>query len=223
VSEDAARMVDDRAQQAMQGAAPLGVPTWLMWAFGLMVLLTYFGLLGGYGLGEPDEPRYAEIAREMLELGDWATPHLNYVKYFEKPPLIYWLTAANAALFGTSEFVLRLWPAVFACIGIVTAYVLGRAMYGQWVGAVAAALLATTPLYFGLGQILILDMPLSALMGIGLAAFWFAYTRRERGRFVLILYVATALGVLTKGPVAALLTGATAFVPPVWMTLDEPA
>ncbi len=208
MSEDAARMLDDRAQQATRGAAPPGVPTWLMWAFGLMVLLTYFGLLGGYGLGEPDEPRYAEIAREMLQLGDWVTPHLNYVKYFEKPPLVYWLTALNVASFGLSEFVLRLWPAVFACIGIVTAYLLGRAMYGQWVGAVAAALLATTPLYFGLGQILILDMPLSALMGIGLAAFWFAYTHRERRRFVLVLYVATALGVLTKGPVAALLTGA---------------
>jgi 4-amino-4-deoxy-L-arabinose transferase-like glycosyltransferase len=208
----AATQADRERQEALAtvppATAPARVPAWLMWTFGLMVLLIYFGLLGHFGLAEPDEPRYAEIAREMIELGDWVTPHLNYVKYFEKPPLIYWLTAANAALFGTSAFVLRLWPAVFACVGIVTAYALGCAMYGEWVGAVAAALLAATPLYFGLGQILILDMPLSALMGFGLAAFWFAYTRAERGCFVLALYVATALGVLTKGPVAALLTGA---------------
>ncbi len=199
-------------------AGPRRVPAWFVWAGAAAVLLAYFCLLGHFSLAEPDEPRYAEIAREMLELRDWVTPHLNYVKYFEKPPLIYWLTAASMALFGSSEFVVRLWPVIFACVGLATAYVLGCAMYSEWVGVVAAALLATMPLYFGLGQVLILDMPLSALMGVGLAAFWFAYTRPQRRRWVLVLYVATALGVLTKGPVAALLTGAiiVAFLASQW-------
>ncbi len=193
----------DRAQ------SQLGIPGAALWAFGAAIACTYLMLLGSFGLAEPDEPRYGEIAREMIELGDWVTPHLNYVKYFEKPPLVYWLTACNVELFGISEFVIRLWPAIFGLIGIAVAYVLARSLYGRWTGAVAAAVLATTPLFFGLSQIVILDMPLSALMALGLAAFWFAYSTpgRVRALLVVLLYVATALGVLTKGPVAAILTG----------------
>jgi 4-amino-4-deoxy-L-arabinose transferase-like glycosyltransferase len=194
-------------------AGRLRVPRWMVWSIGVAIVLTYLCLLGGFSLAEPDEPRYAEIAREMIELRDWVTPHLNYVKYFEKPPLVYWLTAINFELFGMSEFVARLWPALFGLFGIALAYMLGRSMYGLWSGYAAAALLATTPFYFGLSQILILDMPLTALMTLGLAAFWFAYNGDREGRhtrqlLVLLLYVATALGILTKGPVAAVLTGA---------------
>ena len=220
-------------------AVRLRVTRWMVWGFGVAIVLTYLCLLGGFGLAEPDEPRYAEIAREMIELHDWVTPHLNYVKYFEKPPFVYWLTAINFELFGMSEFVARLWPALFGLIGIMTAYVLGRSMYGVWTGYAAAALLAATPLYFGLSQILILDMPLATLMTVGLAAFWFAYNRgraphsvercgrgsplplgegqgegnsapsrtMRRQGLLLVLYVATAFGVLTKGPVAAVLIG----------------
>lgn len=189
----------------------LQVPTWVVYAFAVAVGVTYLGLLGHAGLAEPDEPRYGEIAREMLELRDWVTPHLNYVKYFEKPPLVYWLTAINVHCFGTSEFVVRLWPGLFGLLGIGLADALGRSMYDAWTGHVAAALLATSPLYFGLSQIVILDMPLSTLMTVALAAFWFAYTSedaRRRRVWVSLLYVATALAVLTKGPVAIVLTGA---------------
>jgi 4-amino-4-deoxy-L-arabinose transferase-like glycosyltransferase len=112
-----------------------------------------------------------------------------------------------------SEFVARLWPALFGLSGIALVYMLGRSMYGLWAGYAAAALLATTPFYFGLSQILILDMPLTALMTLGIGAFWFAYNSDREGKrapqlLVLLLYAATALGVLTKGPVAAVLTGA---------------
>src|SRR5581483_2308040 len=68
--------------------------------------------LGSYGLWDPDEARYAEIAREMLARGDWLIPHLNYVPYVEKPPLLYWLTALSFRLFGLSEFAARLTPAL---------------------------------------------------------------------------------------------------------------
>lgn len=194
----------------------LAVPRGLVWGIGIAIMLTYVSLVGRYRLAEPDEPRYAEIAREMIELRDWVTPHLNYVKYFEKPPLVYWLTAINFELFGMSEFVARLSPVCFGLVGIVVAFVLGRSMYGAWTGYAAAALLATSPLYFGLSQILILDIPLTALMAVGLAAFWFAYNSAaapagvafsRRQLLVWLLYVATGLSVLTKGPVAAVLTG----------------
>ena len=229
---NAAVSLPQESSPAKAGAAVrLRLPRWMVWSIGVAIVLTYLCLLGGFGLAEPDEPRYAEMAREMIELHDWVTPHLNYVKYFEKPPFVYWLTAINFELFGMSEFVARLWPALFGLIGIMTACVLGRSMYGVWTGYAAAALLAATPLYFGLSQILILDMPLTTLMTVGLTAFWFAYNcggprpaggcgngsplppgeekkgRRTRQLLVFLLYVATAFGVLTKGPVAAVLIG----------------
>jgi hypothetical protein len=70
----------------------------------LLVGVLYFSFLGSHGLLEPDEGRYSEIPREMLESGDWVTPRLNYVKYFEKPVLHYWLTALSFKLFGENAF-----------------------------------------------------------------------------------------------------------------------
>ena len=190
-------------------APSLRVPTSLLYVFALAIPLAYLCMLGAFALAEPDEPRYAEIPREMIESGDWVTPRLNYVKYFEKPPLVYWLTALNFTLFGMGEFVARLWPALFALMGIGVAYALGRSMYGPWTGYAAAALLAATPLYFGLSQIFILDMPLTGLMTGALGAFWFAHSdSQQRTPYTWLLYAAAALAVLTKGPVAPLLIGA---------------
>ena len=62
--------------------------------------LIFFFHLGAYGFWEPDEARYGEIAREMLALHDFIVPHLNYVAYVEKPPLLYWLTALSFRIFG---------------------------------------------------------------------------------------------------------------------------
>src|SRR5262249_21731223 len=73
-------------------------------------------------LWSPDEGRYAEIPREMVASGDWVTPRLDGVKYFEKPPLVYWLEAAAIRLFGVHEWALRLWLALFALAGCLPVY-----------------------------------------------------------------------------------------------------
>src|SRR5437868_6351053 len=79
--------------------------------------------LGSYGLWEPDEARYAEIAREMLERGNFLIPHLNYVPYVEKPPLLYWITALSFTMFGLGEFAARLAPALAGIVGLLATYV----------------------------------------------------------------------------------------------------
>ena len=89
------------------------------WGRDLLILSLLLGVLFGYGLGEralwsPDEGRYAEIPREMVVSGDYITPRLNGVKYFEKPPLFYWLQSISIRLFGVNEWSLRLWTAVLA-------------------------------------------------------------------------------------------------------------
>jgi len=194
--------------QAMPAPAPRHIPGWLLLLFLAVIGATYVGTLGRYALSDPDEARYTEIPREMVESGDYVTPRLNYLKYFEKPPLVYWLNALAFRIFGLDEFVARLWPVVFAFLGMAVAYALGRSIYDPWVGGLAVAVLAASPYYFGLSEFLTLDMPLSGLMNVALGAFWLAYARPARRRaWLLTFYVVTALAVLTKGPVAAVLHG----------------
>src|SRR6266446_3331233 len=70
--------------------------------------LLYFTGLGRPALWEPDEGRYAEIAREMVVSGDYVTPRDDFELYFEKPPLVYWANAVSIKLFGANEFAVRL-------------------------------------------------------------------------------------------------------------------
>src|SRR5580693_2006553 len=86
----------------------------------LAVASLFYFPLGGHALWDSDEGRYAEIAREMLELKSWIVPHLNYVVYFEKPPLMYWLTAVSLAVFGQNAFAARFWCATF---GLLTVWI----------------------------------------------------------------------------------------------------
>src|SRR5579885_2854295 len=102
----------------------------------ILLLVLGFALLYGPHLGRralwsPDEGRYAEIPREMVATGDWITPRLNGVKYFEKPPLSYWIEAVSLRLFGPHEWALRLVPALFALVGVVAVYVAGRRLFGR--------------------------------------------------------------------------------------------
>ncbi|MGD7410920.1 ArnT family glycosyltransferase, partial [Ralstonia pseudosolanacearum] len=92
-------------------------------------------------LFRPDEGRYAEIPREMVATGDWITPRLNDLKYFEKPPLQYWTTAATFQAFGVQAWGARLWPLLFALGGIaITAWTLA-AYRGRRAAAMGAAIL----------------------------------------------------------------------------------
>src|SRR3954466_5602765 len=103
---------------------------WLTLAFALL-----FGvLLGRCPLINPDEGRYAEIPREMIASGDWVTPRLNGVNYFEKPPLLYWSIALCEKIFGPSEFSVRLTPALFALGGVLLTYAAGRRLHGRDAG-----------------------------------------------------------------------------------------
>ncbi|HZC45593.1 MAG TPA: glycosyltransferase family 39 protein, partial [Candidatus Acidoferrum sp.] len=159
--------------------------------------------LGSYGLWEPDEARYAEIAREMLQSGNLLVPHLNYVAYVEKPPLLYWLTTPSFWIFGVSEFAARLPVALSAIAGIVATYVFALRTFGRRHAILAAAILATTPLYALMAQVLTTDMTLTALVTI--ATFALFLHQQEGGRWCWIAYVAMGLAVMTKGPVGAAL------------------
>ena len=87
-------------------------------------------------LVHPDEGRYAEIPREMVVSGDWVTPRLNGIKYFEKPALQYWLTAAAYEAFGIHPWTARLWPALSGFLGVLFVGYVGLRLGGPTLGNV---------------------------------------------------------------------------------------
>ena len=111
---------------------PSPVPAFHQPALLLLVLggLLFFFRLGVPGLMDPDEGRYAEIAREMLVLGDFVTPRLNFLPYLEKPPLVYWLTALSLSVGGLNEWAARFIPALSALGGIMAVYWLALKLWG---------------------------------------------------------------------------------------------
>jgi 4-amino-4-deoxy-L-arabinose transferase-like glycosyltransferase len=175
----------------------------------------YLAGLGHPALWEPDEGRYAEVAREMAVSGDYITPRNDWVRYFEKPSLVYWLTAASLKVLGTNEFAVRCQAAVFSAgqVGITEAF--GEVLFGATAGLLAALTLALSPLFFALARFATPDPLLAFFFTAALAAFYAAATASSfktgtGRRWMLVASAMLALGTLTKGPVALLLPGAIA-------------
>ncbi len=188
-------------------------------ATGLWILLGVLWLanLPLRPLFDPDEGRYAEIPREMAASGDWTTPTLNGLKYFEKPPLQYWATAALYSTFGVHEWTARLWAATlaFLCIPLVFAFAV-RIGYARNTALAAAALLAINPYYVLSGQINLLDQGFTFFLSA--AVFSFVIAQREQlkpqfsGNWMLVTWASLALAVLSKGIFALVLAGTTLLV-----------
>ncbi len=172
----------------------------------LVGLVLFFYRLGAPGLMDPDEGRYAEIAREMFLRRDWLIPHLNLLPYLEKPPLVYWLTALCFKVCGYTEAAARLPSAVSALGGLFLAYGLGRALWGPGPGILGALVLASAAGYVALGRILTLDMTFALCLNLGIGLGYLALSRGQ-ARLWPWAYLALALAVLTKGPVALVLAG----------------
>ncbi len=160
---------------------------------------------------DPDEGRYAEIPREMLVSGNWVTPRLDGLKYFEKPALQYWATAAVYSVVGVSNWSSRIWTVGlgFGCLALIYAW-LAR-LYDRRSAATAVVLLAMSP-YFGIiGHLDLLDAGLT----FWLTAMVLAYTRAQcadpgsgaERNWMLVSWATAALALLTKGLEVYVLAG----------------
>jgi 4-amino-4-deoxy-L-arabinose transferase-like glycosyltransferase len=190
-------------------------------ACAILAAILYIPGLGHPALWEPDEGRYAEIAREMVVSGDYVTPRDDFELYFEKPPLVYWAEAAAIRVFGADEFAVRLPAALFSIGEVVITAALAEAMLGVPAGLFAAMALALSPLFFGLARFATLDPALAFFLTAALAAFYAAsrcdsFAAPSARKWILASSAMLALGTLAKGPVALLLGVAIAVIWLAW-------
>lgn len=184
--------------------------------FSLLTLIfgiAFFQFLGRLPLIETDEARYMEIPREMIERGDFITPTLNYVKYFEKPPLHYWVNALAIKIFGETEFAARFFGALWGVLGILLVYYLGRKLFGRREAILSALILGTSIGIIVQARINITDTTLSICMTACLGFFLVAIQKNEQHKalYYHLFYLFAALAVLAKGLIGFVLPGGIIF------------
>jgi 4-amino-4-deoxy-L-arabinose transferase-like glycosyltransferase len=208
--------------------ARLPKPLWV-----LLVLLAVFVSLDGLGdrkLANPDEGRYSEISREMAATGDFVTPRLNGLKYFEKPPMQYWASAIAFKVLGESEFSARLYTALcgLGCI-LLMAYV-GWCLYDAETGLIAALVLLAAPYFAAMNEIVTLDTGLTFWMTLAMSGFLLSQAAQDetaRKRWLWLAWAATGGAVLSKGLIGLVFPAAAVFLygvvtknPRMWLRME---
>lgn len=173
----------------------------LVFAF-LMRLLT----LGLYPLTDNTEARYAEIARKMIETGQWLVPQIDYgVPFWGKPPLSMWLTAISYELFGVNAFAARLPSLLLGLAVCFLAYRLGSQYKGREYGLRTSLVVATSLLMLVSAGGVMTDPAMLLGTTLSMVGYWLALTTSSR-RWGYLFFVGLAIGLLAKGPVATVLT-----------------
>jgi 4-amino-4-deoxy-L-arabinose transferase-like glycosyltransferase len=171
----------------------------------LLASLLFFYNLGGWDLWNPDEPRYAQIAHEMAEDGNWILPRHNNRIYPDKPPVFFWLIALSYAVSGeVNSFAARFPSALAGVLGVILTYLIGRRLKSPRAGFISALVLATTVEYFWLGRRVNLDMTLTLFI-LGALFFFYKGYLDNASRLYYISYFFIGLATLTKGPVGFIL------------------
>jgi len=212
---DGSRTIERKAiAQQTSESAPVKDHT-LSWVLIVFCLFILFANLGGAALFEPDEGRNAEKAREILVLGDWVTPHENFVPVLDKPMFFYWLIAFSYKLFGVSEWSAR-FPSALAALGcLCLVYRFSRAYWGAWDALWSTLILLTSIEFYLLARIVILDMTLAFFITLALCSFYAAlHTERDRARSLhcLLMYLALGGATLVKGLIGVVAPGTVMIV-----------
>ena len=169
---------------------------------GFCAFLFFYGL-GAFGLIGADEPRYAQVAREMLDHRDWITPTLGGHPWLEKPPLYYWQAMLVYSIIGVSDVAARIPSALDATLLVIAVYFFFR-RFRRGVEVDAALMTASCAGIIGYARAASMDMPLAAAFTAAMLAWW-AWRESERRVYLAAFYLCLALGMLAKGPVAPFL------------------
>ncbi len=186
------------------------------WASLFLVFFSFVLLVGisTRDLWNPDEPRFAQVAREMIQTENYTVPHLNGEIYTDKPPAYVWVTVAASKLFfkgETNAFTARIPSAIAAVLALLILIHLGKEMFDLKTGLIAMLILATTYRFWWQASWGQLDMLLAFFILSSLALFWTVYTSKPKysddkeACLWFVFYLTLAGGFLTKGPIGILI------------------
>jgi 4-amino-4-deoxy-L-arabinose transferase-like glycosyltransferase len=181
----------------------------------IFCFVLFFVNLGQWDLWNPDEPRYAQVSREMVNSGEWILMHLNGQVYGDKPPLFFWLIAFSSFLWnGFASFSVRFPSALFGTLTVLLTFLIGKSLYSSRTGFLAGLILATSLEFSYLATRANIDATLTFFTTASIFCFikWYGFKEDERegeGRFKRLsiygFYVGLALATLSKGPVGFIL------------------
>ena len=181
----------------------------------LLAIFITFDDLNGRKLANPDEGRYSEISREMAASGDFVTPRLNGLKYFEKPPLQYWATAISFTLFGENEFAARLYTALcgLGCI-LLVAYT-GKRVFDEETGMLAGLVMLSAPYFVAMSEVVTLDMGVTFWLTLAVSSLLISQhssVEFSRRRWLWLAWTGMAAAVLSKGLIGIVFPAAAVFL-----------
>lgn len=172
---------------------------------GFCAFLFFYGL-AQFGLIGADEPRYAQVAREMLARHDWITPTLGGQPWLEKPPFYYWQAMVAYSIFGVTDWSARLPSALDATLLVLAVYFFLR-RFRRGFEVDGALITAASAGISGYARAASMDMALTAAFAVGMLGWW-AWRETENKIYLALFYFCTACGMLAKGPVAPFLAAA---------------
>jgi 4-amino-4-deoxy-L-arabinose transferase-like glycosyltransferase len=182
----------------------------------LIVVIPLFSLgISNHGLWTADEPRVAEIGREMAEAGNWAVPTLNQKPFLEEPPLYYGVLALTFKVFGVSDKVVRIPSAFFAFASVLVIFFMAHLLFGSRVALLAGLVLATTGEYFRVAHWVIVDGALTFFIMSAMGLFITGYlseSNRKKLLCYILLYVSCTFAFYTKGFIGIVIPGLTILV-----------
>jgi 4-amino-4-deoxy-L-arabinose transferase-like glycosyltransferase len=190
------------------------LPRPLLWLIAILMLLVSLDGIGTRKLANPDEGRYSEISRQMAQSGDFVTPRLNGIKYFEKPPMQYWASAVSFKVFGFTEFAARFYTALCGLACLLLAAYTARRLFDAETGWMCGLVLLSSPYFAAMSEIVTLDMGLTFWMTLTVCAYLIAErstTPAARLRWMMAAWVGTAGAVLSKGLIGIVFPAAAIF------------
>jgi 4-amino-4-deoxy-L-arabinose transferase-like glycosyltransferase len=178
-------------------------------------MVIYFVNLGRWDLWSPDEPRYAEVSREMVNGGDWILMHRNGELYTDKPPLFFWAVAFSSFLWGgITPFSVRFPSALFGTLTVLLTFFIGKRLYSLRTGFLSGLILATSFQFAYLSTRGNIDTTLTFFTTASILCFlqWYQQSKagetspiRMKGLSFYGYYIGMAFATLAKGPIGFIL------------------